>query len=125
MPHIVPVHIRCFVDLTFLPTTNNTPHSAGLYMIVEPTRLYPVASDIQMSDLFVPFLKEEGLLTPTKLRLLPVDRIVSPAVVIPDVGHPSKRAFFRVRPMSEWSSLFEAWVNSPHMVEHQEPSLVE
>ena len=95
-------------------------------MIVEPTRLYPVASEIQMSDLFVPFLKEEGLLTPTKLRLLPVDdRIVSPAVVIPDVGHPSKRAFFRVRPMGEWNCLFEAWVNSPHMLHHQEPGMDE
>lgn len=125
MPRIVPVHIRCFVDLTFLPTTNNTTHSAGLYMIVEPTRLYPVASEIQKSDLFVPYLKEEGLLTPTKLLLLPVDRIVSPTVVIPDVGHPSKRAFFRVRPMAEWNCLFEAWVNSPHMLDHQEPGMVE
>ena len=125
MPRIVPVHIRCFVDLTFLPTTNNTTHSPGLYMIVEPTRLYPVASEIQKSDLFVPYLKEEGLLTPTKLLLLPVDRIVSPTVVIPDVGHPSKRAFFRVRPMAEWNCLFEAWVNSPHMLDHQEPGMVE
>lgn len=124
-PRIVPVHIRCFVDLTFLPANNNTTHSAGLYMIVEPTRLYPVANEIQMSDLFVPFLKEEGLLTSNKLLLLPVDRIVSPTVVIPDVGHPSKRAFFRVRPMAEWSSLFEAWVNSPHMLDHQEPTMVE
>ena len=84
-----------------------------------------MASDIQMSDLFVPFWKEEGLLTPTKLRLLPVDRIVSPAVVIPDVGHPSKRAFFRVRPMAEWNCLFEAWVNSPYMLHHEEPGMVE
>ena len=125
VPRVVPVHIRCFVDLTFLPTINNTSHSPGLHMIVEPTALNPVANEIQLSDLFVPFLKEEGLSSPNKLLLLPVDRIVSPTVVIPDVGHPSKRAFFRVRPMSEWSSLFEAWVNSPHMVEHQEPSLVE
>ena len=125
MPRIVPVHIRCFVDLSSLPTPNNTTYSAGLYMIVEPTTLHPVAAEIQMSDLFVPFMKEEGMLSPNKLLVLPVDRIVSPTVVIPDVGHPSKRAFLRVRPMAEWSSLFEAWVNSPHMLDHQEPGLVD
>ena len=93
-------------------------------MIVEPTSLCPVAEEIQFSDPFVPFSKEEGMSSPNKLLILPVGRIVSPTVVIPDVGHPSKRAFFRVRPMEEWSALFEAWVNSPHMLDHEEPDMV-
>ena len=121
----VPCHIRCFVDLSFLPATNTTTHSPGFYMIVEPTRLNPSLQEVQMSDLFVPFLKEEGVCSPNKLLFLPVDRIVSPTVVIPDVGHSSKRAFFRVKPMSVWSTIFQRFVNSDHMFQHQEPGIGE
>jgi hypothetical protein len=34
---VVPVHIRCFVDLTFLPAENPTKYVPGLYMIAKPT----------------------------------------------------------------------------------------
>ncbi len=122
---IVPAQIRCFVDLTFLPEDNTTKYLPGYYMVVEPSRLNPEVEEIQMSDLFVPFLKDEGVNSVNKLELLPVERIVEPACVIADVGHPSKRAFLRVRPMAEWARLFEHWVNREHAVAHQEPNIGE
>jgi hypothetical protein len=56
---VVPVHIRCFVDLSFLLAENTTKYAPGCYMIVEPTRLNPDPEEVGWSDIFVPFLKEE------------------------------------------------------------------
>ena len=80
-----------------------------------------------MSDLLVPFLKEQGNHGAgfNKMVMLPVENIVSPVCVIPDLGHPSKRAYFRVRPVEDWGGLFESWLNSPFSREHQEPNIGE
>lgn len=122
---VVPVQIRCFVDLTLLPVENATKYAPGMYMITEPTRLNPDPLEIQISDLLVPFMKEPDPYFPNKMEILPVTNITAAACVIPDPLHPSKRAFFRVRPMHEWAYLFENWVNSDHVVEHQEPNIGE
>lgn len=122
---VVPVHIRCFVDLNFLPDDNTTKYAPGCYMIVEPTRLNPDAEEIGLSDLFVPFLKDEAPNAPNKVVFLPVANITRTACVIPDTKHPSQRAFLRVRPMEEWANLFQTWVHSEHAVVHQEPNIGE
>lgn len=122
---VVPVHIRCFVDLTFLPAANPTKYRPGLYLVCETTRLNPDAAEINQSDLLVPFLKIEGQESFNKLSILPIENIVSPVCVIPDLGHPTGRAYFRVRPLSEWSGLFQKWLNSPLLREHQEPNIGE
>ncbi len=122
---VVPVHIRCFVDLNFLPAENTTKYTPGCYMIVEPTRLNPDVEEIGLSDLFVPFLKQEAPNAPNKVVILPARNITMPACVIPDTKHPSKRAFLRIRPMQEWANLFQGWVHSEHAVHHQEPNIGE
>jgi hypothetical protein len=122
---VVPVQIRCFVDLSFLPATNTTKYSPGYYMITEPTRLNPDANDIGMSDLFVPFLKEAHQYYPNKIEILPVTNITGTACVIPDSLHISKRCFLRVRPMAEWAILFESWVHTEFQIDHQEPNIGE
>ena len=124
---VVPAHIRGFVDLQFLPAVNPTKFAPKLYLICETTRLNPDIQEIEMSDLLVPFLKEEGNHGAgfNKMVMLPVENIVSPVCVIPDLGHPSKRAYFRVRPVEDWGGLFEAWLNSPFAREHQEPNIGE
>jgi hypothetical protein len=121
---VVPVQIRGFVDLRQLPADNPTNYVPGIYMVTEPTRLTPEANEINMSDLFVPYMKDEGTIGPNRIELLSIDRIVQPACVVPDVGHTNKRAFLRVRPVSEWASWFERWVNSPIATPHQEPPVL-
>ena len=66
---IDPVHIRCFVDLTFLPEQNNTKHAPGYYMIAETTRMLPNQAEIILSDLFVPHVKEAHPTSVNKLEL--------------------------------------------------------
>jgi hypothetical protein len=122
---VVPVHIRCFVDLSMLPAANNTKYSPGYYMMVEPTRLNPDAGEIGLSDLFVPFLKEEHPNYPNRMEILPVANITATACVIPDTMHPSKRGFLWIRPLREWAILFESWVNTDHEMEHDEPPIGE
>ena len=124
MQPVVPVQLRGFVDLRELPADNPTNYVPGMHMVTEPTRLTPEADEIKLSDLFVPYTKDEGTIGPNRIELLSIDRIIQPACVVPDVGHANKRAFLRVRPVSEWASWFVRWVNSPIVTPHQEPPVL-
>jgi hypothetical protein len=118
----LPVHIKAFVDLRFLPDNNTTRYTAGMYFVAETTNLHPNREEIQRSDLIVPYMKKESANGgQNKLELLRVDCIEGPTCLIPDLAHASKRAFLMVKPVSEWAGLFEMWVNDPHVVQHQEP----
>lgn len=121
----VPVQIRGFVDLRALPPDNGTKYVPGVYMIVEPTRLNPDMVEVRRSDIFVSYLKEAWPNGGIKREILPIENIESVACVIPDIAHESKRAFFRVRPPSQWTELFETWVNSDHLTPHVEPDIGE
>ena len=120
---LVPCHIRGFVDLTFLPAENNTKYSPGFYMVVEPTRLNPDLDELRRSDIMSSYLKETNPNGSTKIQILRIDRIDSPACVIPDVAHNSHHAFLRVRPRSQWSELFQVWLNTEHVIAHEEPDI--
>ena len=122
-PLIVPVQIRGFVDLTFLPVNNTTIYSPAIHLLVEPTRLNPDLQDVRRSDLFVPYLKDENCNSVLKMAVLPVSWLHGPACVIPDLAHPTKRAFLSVRRMSEWAVLFENWVHTPHALPFQENNI--
>ena len=124
-PLIVPVQVRGFVDLTFLPVNNTTIYSPGIHLLMEPTRLNPDGQDIQRSDLFLPYLKDENYNLVLKMAVLPIEWLHGPACVIPDLSHPTKRAFLSVRPMSEWAVLFENWVHSVHVFPFQENNIGE
>ena len=81
-PLIVPVQIRGFVDLTFLPANNTTSYSPGIHLLVEPTRINPDLQDVRRSDLFVPYLKDENYNSVLKMAVLPVGSVHGPACVI-------------------------------------------
>ena len=120
---VLPVQLRGFVDLRRLPQQNNTPFAPGLYFICEPARLNTDQLEISLSDMIVPYLKENGNYNGLNIRVLPFERLKGPACVIPDVSHPTQRAYLRVRPMTEWAQLFENWVNSDHLINHPEPDI--
>jgi len=119
---IQPVHLRCFVDLRFLPPQNTTKHRPAMYMIAETVRVNRSVEELIQSDIFVPYLKEEGEFLACKAELLEVDRISGPACVIPDLGNPHPRAFQAVRSPSEWPNLFERWIHQPFMFGNEEES---
>ena len=120
---ILPVQLRGFIDLRDLPGENTTRFSPGLYFICEAARLNTNRLELSLSELMVPYLKEDGPYGGVHLRVLPFERLKGPACVIPDVSHPTQRAYLRVRPMTEWAQLFENWVNSDHATEHPEPPI--
>ena len=114
----LPVHIRCFVDLTDLPPINDTPYDAKVYMIVETVgpnmdekeRHHPsdiVEAYVKGRNANFPTLKENNIV------VCPVDEITGPACVIPDLDNPNDRAFLRVQPPSEWVNIFRDFLNSP------------
>lgn len=119
---ILPVQLRGFVDLRDLPE-NTTRFTPGLYFIGEAARLNTNMLELSLSEIMVPYLKENGHLDGVQLCVLPFERLKGPACVIPDVSHPSQRAYLRVRPMTEWAQLFENWVNSDHATAHPEPPI--
>ena len=65
------------------------------------------------SDIFVPVIKElqKDRLTELNLEVRPVEDITGPACVFPDLGHKSKLAHLRVKPVSDWAELFTDFIN--------------
>ena len=121
---IRPVHIRCFVDLSNLQPGEDAKYAPGIYFIAETVRLHPSREEVEMSSVFVPYLKLEGNNhTTNKTEFLEASRIIGPVCVIPDLDNTNKRAFLAVRPMESWASMFEEWINEPHLRNHSEPVL--
>ena len=69
------------------------------------------------SDLFVPVnLEVEALGTDSvdrKFYLAPVEAIVKPCIVVPDVGG-KPNAYFQVKPRSDWTKEFVYWLTDVH-----------
>ncbi len=115
---ILPVHLRCFVDLRFLPAQNATRYEPKVYFVAETAKLNSSPGELIKSDLLVPYVKEEGAYLDCKADFLEVDRIFGPACVIPDLGNTNPRAFQAVRSASQWANLFEEWINEPFLVQN-------
>jgi hypothetical protein len=116
----LPIHLRCFVDLRLLPAQNNTRYRPGIYCLAETVRPNPDAEQHKISRLFLPYLKSEGELTAHKVSILPVNDVMGPTCVIPDLKHPSRRAYLRLINRSDWPHLLEHWIHAPHYQEHNE-----
>ena len=111
----MPIHIRCFVDLSFLPSPNATKFDPKIHFVAETVKVNQSVDELIQFDTFVPCVKEEGEFLSCKAELLPADRIKGPVCVIPDLGNPNPRAFQAVRGVSEWANLFEDWINQPFL----------
>ena len=121
---IVPVHMRCFVDLRFLPAANTTKFDPKIYFIAEPVKVNQSVDELIQSDIFVPYVKEQGQFISCKAELLSADRIKGPVCVIPDLGNPDPRAFQAVRSVNEWANRFEDWINQPFLTQENMESLL-
>lgn len=121
---VLPVHLRGFVDLRDLPAQNTTKYAPGIYFIGENVIPNPDIHFHHISQLFVPYLKVQGHNLGNKMVIQSVNDILGATCVIPDIAHPSKRAFFQLIPRQEWPDMLEHWVHSPFLQEHNEPPIV-
>ena len=108
----LPAHIRAFVDLTELPPNNDTKFEPDMYAVVETVGPNIHESEIH-SDIFVPVVKKvhKDRTTELNLEVRSVKDITGPACVFPDLGHPNKLAYLRVKTVSEWEKLFLDFIN--------------
>ena len=106
-------HLRCFVDLRFLPVQNTTKYNPAIFMIAETLKVNQSVEELMQSDVFVPHLEEAGEFLSCKAELLEVGRISGPVCVIPGLGNPDPRAFQAARSASDWPNLFERWIHQP------------
>ena len=114
----LPAHIRAFIDLSCLPSDNGTKYEPGIYAVVETVGPNIEETNIH-SDIFVPVIKQVHRDRPTELNLdvRPVLEITGPACVFPDLGHKSKLAYLRVKPMTDWAQLFINFIHEEEEVE--------
>ena len=120
---ILPGKIWGFVDFTKLPAKNRIRISGlhqiepGVYAIVESATYSTNQTEIDKSEMFVPVIKDVGLMVDgvvSKLRfyLADVETFVAPLTVIPDIGGKSNE-YFKVKNRINWREDFEAWLETP------------
>ena len=120
---VKPAHIRCFVDLSFLPERNNSGYPRGICALVEPVRSNPDPSEA-IGELTRPWIKCRHNKV-SRMCLIPMaNRLIGPACVIPDLDNKKASAWLEVKPLEEWDTLFELWLNDSHVRAFNEPQEV-
>ena len=119
-----------FVD--FRELTDEEEESFGwpraIYAIVESATPSEKKTEIDMSELLIPYVKEMGngvwddprdphqvpILgqRKRKFHMVDCDSIVDPTVLIPDIGNKDPAAYLRLRSKDEWADMFEEWLES-------------
>ncbi len=127
----VACQIKCFVDLSELPDENDLVTSLGdgvpgMYAIVEPAWRNPDGEEQGLSDLLDPWIKKEEINAnlagnPCVTQLVEMSRLLSPAVLVPDLDNTNPRAYLRVVPRAQWPHMFEDWLEAPHTRDFDEP----
>ncbi len=110
-------HIKCFLDLNKLPVPNADRLIPGMYAIVEyaTPNTHP-SEGTKKSTLFRPYIKTDTIAQEfaggqhSQSRLVPLDRLVAPACVIPDLGNDNQRAYLRMLPRHTWADMFNDWL---------------
>lgn len=120
---VLPAKIWGFVDFSMLPERNAVRIAGlhkidpGVYAIVESASYSTNQAEIDMSEIFVPVVKEvgrmeDGAVTQLKFYLADVEAFVAPLTVIPDIGGETN-AYFMVRNRTCWREDFESWLETP------------
>ena len=127
----VACQIKCFVDLSELPEENDLSTSfgdvvPGMYAIIEPAWRNPDGEEQGLSDLLDPWIKKEEINanlagSPCVTQLVEMSRLLSPAVLVPDLDNTNPRAYLRVVPRAQWPYMFEDWLEAPHTRDFDEP----
>jgi len=119
----LPNKIWGFVDLNMLPEMSGINYGGlaslepGVYAIVESSAYSTQETEIQRSEIFVPIIKEtgvvaNGVVTGLKFYLADVEAFVAPLTVIADVGgRPNE--YFVVKNRTQWKEDFVDWLESP------------
>lgn len=123
----MPCHFQCFIDLSMLPKVEDEKQARaegkivpGIYALVHTTTFDENDKQKNWSQLLEPYLMDlsDGSVDVTthdpKLELINVKQILEPTAVIPDLHHPSKRAFLRLVPRCEWGDQFDDWLRQNH-----------
>ena len=120
----VPAQIMCFLDLRKIPEQNALGVEAGIYAIIEEAFPNADPEELWRSQLFEPIIKHpcpvQGLEQHhNRQSLCNIDRIVQPAVVVPDHENPNPRAYLRMIPRNAWAGMFNFWLNQDHVREFE------
>jgi hypothetical protein len=123
----VPAQIEAFMDLTDLPEENDLDMVPGIYAIAERARMSTDYDELGRAEMWEPWKKDPTTSTDlppgaSKMSFLNINKIVSPAVLIPDVGNKNKRAYLRLVSKSAWAKLFDEWLASPHQRTFDDPA---
>ena len=115
----------------------------GVYAVIENAKYDPSYNEKKKSDLFIPIIKEsrrspqeeeDGEVqnqangVPKKkvnthdlwdrtFYLVDVESITSPLLVIPNIGGQSGVEYLVMKPRSEWSDIFQAWLEKPSQLD--------
>jgi hypothetical protein len=120
----LPCKIWGFVDLRALEADSDL-HFAdcdltqSVYAIVESTTFVDDPHGDLVSDLLRPVQTTvadtgaDGHVKKLKFYLADVEAIVSPAVVVPDIGGP-KNQYWWIKGCAEWAKIFTGWLDAPH-----------
>ena len=122
----IPSQIKCIFDFTGLENDNGLDMEPSIYALIEP--MCPNDDDefeATASDLFESWKKGPSN---TELEsgnyIVIVDlmeRILEPTTVIPDLDNDCDRAYLRMLPLCQWSSVFEEWLEADHTRDFDEP----
>ena len=121
----VPAQIMCFLDLREMPQQPNAIDAdPGIYAIIEETRPNTDPEELWWSQLFEPILKQPSPIQGlehhhNRQALCNINRMVQPAVVVPDHENPNPRAYLRMIPRNAWAGMFDYWLNDEHVREYE------
>ena len=128
---VLPGHIKAFVDLRSMDMEGNrTKYQATIHLIVETVKLNMDQNEQEIrSELFTPYLKCKRRIQGSQqwersIQVWPIDKLIGPVCVIPDVGNKNKNAFLMVRPMKDWADILSLWINEVHTKEFEEPQAI-
>jgi hypothetical protein len=118
---VLPNKLWGFVDLLALPAKSGIKYGGlanlapGIYAIVENGnwRGEEYDSELVREILLDCEMNPDGSVHDLTFFLADVEAIVSPAMVVPNIGGP-KNSYLLVKERDEWRELFEEWLMSPH-----------
>ena len=119
----VAAQIKCFLDFRTLPKANATLNEPGIMAIIEPAHPNINSEEKWWSSLFDPIKKKpctvQGYEGDNAQELVPIHRLTHPALVVPDIDNPNKRAYLRMVARKVWPAMFDIWLEEPHEKEFE------
>ena len=121
-PRILLGQIKCFLDFRHVQEPEEGDASRpkpGIYAIIEYAVKNSDPNEQRRSDLIEPWVKKPSTIIGLEnshcdLKVVEINRLRLPAVVVPDLANPNKRAYLRIVPRWQWQHMFDDWLEEPH-----------